>query len=96
MVYGDPNRLQQVLFNLIRNAIDSSFRNGEILINLNYDYRENKLICIIYDNGLGIKKSDQKTIFNLLQLYESNININEPQIEANMNQGRMGLGLCLS
>lgn len=62
-VYGDPIRLQQVLLNLIRNAMDSSFRDGEINILINYDYKEDKLICIVNDNGMGIKKNDQDSIF---------------------------------
>ena len=66
MVYGDHKRLQQVLINLIRNAIDFSFHNGEILISINYDYKDSLLICVINDNGVGIKKKDQNTIFSLL------------------------------
>jgi signal transduction histidine kinase len=68
IVIGDSGRLQQVLINLIRNAIDNSFNDGQVFITINYDYKENQLIGIITDRGVGIKKNDQKNIFNLMHL----------------------------
>ena len=70
IVIGDSGRLQQVLINLIRNAIDNSFNDGQVFITINYDYKENQLIGIIKDRGVGIKKNDQKNIFNLMHLPE--------------------------
>ena len=67
-VRGDQSRLQQVLINLIRNAIDNSYDSGWVQITINYDYKENQLICIIKDNGPGIQMDQQLNIFKLMHL----------------------------
>ena len=65
--YGDCDRLQQVLINLIKNAVDNSYMNEQILVNLNYDYTKKHLICLISDTGIGIKQEEQDKIFNPLK-----------------------------
>lgn len=61
-IYADSNRIEQVLFNLVSNAINYSKDNKEITINLFETEKGYKLeIC---DKGIGIKKEDLDNIFD--------------------------------
>lgn len=98
-VLGDQSRLQQVLINLIRNAIDNSYISGSVQITINYDYKENQLIGIIKDNGLGIQKDQQQNIFSLLHLPNAQkklAHLVHNQYKAENDKVRVGLGLFIS
>ena len=58
--YADKNRLQQILLNLIGNAIKYS---NEGYIDINAHVNRRALTISITDMGLGIDKEDLKTIF---------------------------------
>jgi len=61
---GDPNRLRQVLTNLIANAIKFTDQ-GEVVINvstLSTDNREVLTIAVV-DTGVGISEESQKRLF---------------------------------
>lgn len=58
----DPEAIDRIMMNLLSNAIKFSETNKEILVNVIVD--ENNLIISVKDNGIGIKKEDQKLIFN--------------------------------
>ena len=59
---GDAGMLQQVLVNVLLNAIQASSENAEILINAK---RQNKKLVIeIIDQGTGIKGNDFSKIFD--------------------------------
>lgn len=58
IIYMDERKLILLIDNLLSNAIKFSKINGKIYINLN-----NKFLSI-KDSGIGIKKEDQKKIFN--------------------------------
>ncbi len=60
-VFGDEERLQQVLVNLIDNAIKYSSKEGIVKISL--DVKEKEVIVGIEDNGIGITKKDLPRIF---------------------------------
>jgi two-component system phosphate regulon sensor histidine kinase PhoR len=60
-VFGDEQRLQQVLVNLIDNAIKYTPESGTI--NISLEQREKEVNVIIEDNGIGIPQSDIKRIF---------------------------------
>lgn len=59
----DFDKLEQVLINLIQNAIDSIESDG--LIKIDYFRKDKKNIIKITDNGPGIKHEIQDKIFNL-------------------------------
>jgi PAS domain S-box-containing protein len=62
MVRGIPGQIQQVLFNIIRNAIQAIDHDGKISIN---SYSDNHNIYIqIIDNGAGIDPRDLPRIFD--------------------------------
>ena len=59
--------LKEALLNIIYNAIESMKDvGGKLIINLRLDIKTNKYsILEIIDTGIGIKKSDQKKIFEI-------------------------------
>jgi len=67
-VYANSGELQQVLINLINNAIDeleiANISNGKILI---FTKQVDRFVRIyVQDNGRGVPKDKEKTIFELL------------------------------
>jgi two-component system, OmpR family, phosphate regulon sensor histidine kinase PhoR len=61
MVYGDWQRLTQVMTNLVSNAIRHSFDDGEIIVNLEQSKKYVKVS--VTDFGEGIGEEHQKRIF---------------------------------
>ncbi|WP_199615463.1 diguanylate cyclase domain-containing protein [Paenibacillus alkalitolerans] len=53
-VYGDPNRLAQLVLHLIRNALDSLEEQGDVDVLLTADRDEDTVILTIRDNGKGM------------------------------------------
>ncbi len=53
-IYGDYNRLNQMLVNIIKNSIEAIDENGKI--NINSYKRKNDYIVTIEDNGIGMNK----------------------------------------
>ncbi len=62
MVYGDKDRLGQVLINIINNAIKYSTDNNQIDVNI-YQPENNLVAVSVKDYGIGISKADQLKIF---------------------------------
>ncbi len=60
-VFGDEERLKQVLVNLIDNAIKYTSKDGIVKVSL--DLKEKEVIINIEDNGIGIPKKDLPRIF---------------------------------
>ena len=59
--YGDKERLGQVVGNLLNNAIKFSPEADRVLVKLKEENR--KILVAVQDFGVGIKKEDQKRIF---------------------------------
>lgn len=79
--YGDKIRLQQVLVNLISNAIVAMQRVDERLLTISINVEE--MLCIrIQDSGPGVNESQMEKIF-------------EPYFTTSQRQG-LGLGLSIS
>jgi len=88
-IIGDPNRLQQILNNLIGNAIKFT-ETGEIGITvkqntIDHEYAELKFI--IRDTGIGIAKEDMKKLFRSFSQVDSSFT---------RKYGGTGLGLIIS
>ena len=63
MVYADKEYLEEVLSNLIDNAIKYSKPEG-VDIRIRSELNEKYTVIKVHDNGLGISEADQRTIFN--------------------------------
>lgn len=83
-ILADGNQLQQVFFNLLKNAIDAMPRGGEIFITNNYHPGSNKVEITFQDTGTGISEE------NLKKTFKPFFTMKEP------NKGTgLGLTICL-
>ena len=86
LVIGDKIRLQQVLVNLIKNAL--KFSHGKpIMILALYDYAKKKLKVQVRDKGCGISQDDLSLLFTLFGKGKASEGINQEGIG-------MGLTIC--
>lgn len=59
--FGNSNQLQQVLVNLIHNAIDASPQNGLVKVSVETDGGE--WVMAVEDQGSGVSEAERKKIF---------------------------------
>ncbi len=83
MVYADLGKIQQVLYNLIDNAIKFSHTGGTIYIQT--FLRREKVFVSVKDEGIGIPRESQKKIWE--RFYKS---------DASRGKDKKGTGLGLS
>ena len=57
MVYGDNQRLMQVIINLISNSLKFTFEGG-VTTRVKYFKKSQKVYCEVQDTGEGIKKEN--------------------------------------
>ncbi|MGR3309584.1 MAG: sensor histidine kinase, partial [Candidatus Brocadiales bacterium] len=62
-IFVDGNQLQQVIFNLMKNAIDAMPHGGEIFITNNHQPDSGRVEIAFQDTGVGISKENLKNIF---------------------------------
>jgi HAMP domain-containing protein/signal transduction histidine kinase len=80
---ADPARLQQIFWNLIKNAVKFTPRDGQISISTSNDH-ENHLCIEVADTGMGIEPESLSKIFNAFE-------------QGGVSQlGGLGLGLAIS
>lgn len=83
-VLGDPERLGDVIRNLISNAMKYSPKAGDIIVRI--EEKGNEVLISVRDNGIGIPEDEIESIFD--SFYRSKrIKGNDP--------GGMGLGLYI-
>ncbi len=63
-VLGNPDRLRQVINNLIDNSIKFTPRGGLVSVKLHRDYSANQLSMSVADNGQGINSDDLPHVFD--------------------------------
>lgn len=61
--YFDTDKLDKILYNLLSNAAKYSTEGGLIQVTLSYDEDKDFILIRIKDNGKGISKEKQKTLF---------------------------------
>ena len=83
-VMGDIEKIQQVLINLVVNAINYSDENTEIKIE--FQETEERIKIMVKDQGVGIKNDDIERIFERFYRVDKS---------RNRNQGGSGLGLAI-
>ena len=83
LVYGDKGQIQQVLYNLIDNAIKFSPPESEIRIEV--EEKGEKVFVSVKDRGIGIPKKDIKKVFD--RFYKS---------DTSRGRDKKGIGLGLA
>ncbi|MBO6212449.1 cell wall metabolism sensor histidine kinase WalK [Algoriella sp.] len=83
-VVGDIQKIQQVLINLIVNAINYS--NPDTEVKIDFDDFDDKIQVLIKDQGVGIKQDDLDRIFERFYRVDKS---------RNRNNGGSGLGLAI-
>ena len=84
-VYGDPARLQQVFWNLLRNAIKFTPTGGRIAVRS--EDQDGRVSIQVADSGIGIDPQDLARIFEAFEHAGSSIA---------QHSGGLGLGLSIS
>lgn len=84
-VYMDKDKLKQIMYNLISNAVNYIGENGEISISLAKTGKD-KITISVKDNGLGIKDEHIPFIFDRFYRIDKS---------RNKNTGGTGLGLSI-
>ncbi|MGC9397628.1 MAG: ATP-binding protein [Anaerolineae bacterium] len=63
-VWADPNRLAQILINLMSNAVKYTPEGGEVRVQARTTEEEPRLVrCSVVDTGVGISEEDQRRLF---------------------------------
>lgn len=83
--YADGQRVQQIVINLLNNAIKFTPESGSVTVRAGIDENDPDFLCVsMSDTGCGISDEDRERIFE--QMY---------QVQYNGDAGRKGLGLGL-
>src|SRR5262249_51156726 len=85
LIMGDPNRLQQVFWNLLTNAIKFTDPGGRVEVRLEREGAEIRVI--VRDTGKGITPDFLPQVFDLFRQADSS---------SARRQGGLGLGLALA
>ncbi|MDI1475123.1 GAF domain-containing sensor histidine kinase [Polyangium sp. y55x31] len=83
-VFGDPDRLRQILWNLLANAIKFTPRGGRVEVEIKRD--EGLVYIIVRDTGKGISAAFLPYVFDRFRQADSS---------ASRPQGGLGLGLAI-
>lgn len=84
-IISDPTRIQQILVNLIKNAVKFT-KEGHVKLIIDYDPINTIIIFKVEDTGIGIPKEKQEQIFN--EYYQVDKSTTR-------NYGGTGLGLAI-
>lgn len=88
LLYADPQRMQQVLNNLVTNAIKFTPPHGTVIIRVRlHPEQADKVLFSVIDTGDGIPPEDQPHIFE--RFYQSNHSMQS-------KMGGYGLGLSIA
>ncbi|MBI5124539.1 MAG: GAF domain-containing sensor histidine kinase, partial [Candidatus Omnitrophica bacterium] len=70
-IWGDPDKLNQVIINLVDNAIKYNKPYGKVAVSM--DENESSVTISVSDTGMGIPKEELDKIFNRFYRVEKNI-----------------------
>ena len=90
MLYGDDQRLAQVITNILSNATKFTPEQGEISLSIKMlNLKEGKcnIQVFVKDSGIGMTKQEQGKLFNIFQ---------QAQAGTSRKYGGSGLGLAIS
>lgn len=84
-VYADPDRVKQLIINLVGNAIKFTHENGSITVGSQVFKEDPKFLCVsVTDTGCGISPEESEKVFKYLY-----------QTKTTSEVSRKGLGLGL-
>ena len=63
MLYTDPLRLQQIIINLLNNALKFTPAGGSITLNYEVDEKKQCMLFSVTDTGTGIPEDKQELVF---------------------------------
>ena len=81
-IFGDENKLKQLFLNLINNSIEAVLDEGVIGVDLTRTDGDKKIEVVVSDNGYGIPRDIQDSIF-------------KPFYSTKINKRNTGLGLSI-
>ena len=84
MIFGNAERLEQVLMNLINNAVKYSPKNKDITVCI--ENKDPLAVVSVIDHGTGMLKADQKRIFERFYRAQEN----------KLSTSGLGMGLYIS
>ncbi len=89
VVFCDPKRIEQVLWNLVKNSVDFvPEKGGRIVIRIEKEPNSNsQFIFTVEDNGIGITSVERHNLFN--KFYQADTSFSR-------KHGGTGLGLAIS
>ena len=85
-VNGDPARLQQVFWNLIKNGVKFTPSGGRVIVETS-NLSDDRIVIRTIDSGIGIDRAKIEKIFNAFEQGQSSIT---------RKFGGLGLGLAIS
>jgi signal transduction histidine kinase len=86
-VHADPGRMQQVMWNLIKNAVKFTPPRGTITVETSDGKDGGRLVVRVCDNGIGIEPESLPRIFDAFEQADENVA---------RRFGGLGLGLAIS
>ena len=86
LLYADPMRLEQVIGNLVHNAVKFTAHGGHIWVTATVDERENRVRLTVRDDGDGIAPEALQQVFDLFMQGSTSLD---------RAQGGLGIGLTL-
>jgi PAS domain S-box-containing protein len=87
-VKGDVVRLQQVFWNVLKNAVKFTPANGNITVTSRVDAGKDELVIAISDSGMGLSAAEISHVFEAYSQGD--------QAEPGKQSGGLGLGLAIS
>ena len=71
VLYGDEQKLKQILLNLLSNSVKFTLKGGKITVTAEQDQRKKGLIITVRDTGIGIAPEDIPTALTPFSQVES-------------------------
>ena len=92
-VYMDPNRVEQILTNLINNAIKFTDHHGRVHVTAEIESDKSDYLKVsVFDNGCGISPQNLENIFD--RLYQVNPEQNANETCTSLGGLGLGLNIC--
>jgi signal transduction histidine kinase/CheY-like chemotaxis protein len=89
MVYGDSIRLQQIFWNLLKNAVKFAPEGGWVEVSVSEDAANQRVLIKVQDNGIGITAEELPRLFQVFSQ-------GDHAGSGSHRFGGLGLGLAIS